>query len=540
VDLPDVDEPGAIVGPPPSRPADGPAVPVAVPSSGRATDRHLRGSSLLLVGRVLAMGVNFAVQILLARYLSRTDYGAFAYALSFVTLGETITTAGLDRGLSRFLAIYDERRDFARLFGTLALVAGTVLSIGLAVVLVVIGLQGWVLGTLVSDPQAVTLLAILIVLAPIQAADTLLTGVLAVFASARSIFFRRYVLAPGLRLVVVLLLIANQSDVTFLATGYVLAGAAGVAIYVGILWQTLRKRGVLAEFRPAGMVVPWREIFGFTLPLLTTDLVYLVMNTTDAILLGHFSGVDAVAAFRVVQPAAGLNQLVMTSFTTLYMPVASRLLARADREGVADLYWRTAIWMAVLSFPLFALTFSLAEPMTVALYGERYRSSATFLALLSLAQYVNVALGFNGLTLRVFGVLKYIVAINVVAAVANLAINLAFIPVLGALGAAIGTSSTLILHNVLKQAGLRLGTGINLFEWRYLRIYLVIAAAASVLGLSAIALRPDLLGALILAGVATLVVFLVNRRALQMTETFPELMRLPFAGLLFGAGPRRP
>ncbi len=481
------------------------------------------------------MGVNFAVQVLLARYLSRADYGAFAYALSFVTLGETITSVGLDRGISRFLAIYDEQRDFGRLFGTFVLMASTVLSLGVALVLLVVGLRGWFLGTLVSDPQAVLLLTILIVLAPINAADTLLTGVLAVFASARSIFFRRYVLAPGLRLVVVLLLIAGRADVMFLATGYVLAGAAGVAIYIAILWQTLRRRGVLAEFHRPGIVVPWREIFGFTLPLLTTDLVYLVMNSTDAILLGHFTGVESVAAFRVIQPAAGLNQLVMTSFTTLYMPVASRLLAREDRQGVADLYWRTAIWIAVLSFPLFALTFSLAEPLTVALYGERYRSSATFLALLSLAQYVNVALGFNGLTLRVFGVLRYIVAINVVAAVANLAINLALIPVLGALGAAIGTTSTLILHNVLKQAGLRLGTGIDLFEWRYLRIYVAIAIGAVGLWAVGTVLRPGFVEGLVMAGIASIAVFLVNRGSMRLLETFPELRRLPLAGLLFGS-----
>jgi hypothetical protein len=57
----------------------------AVPRTKQAAvNRQIRGSSLLLIGRTLSMAVNFAVQVLIVRYLSKTDYGAFAYALSIV------------------------------------------------------------------------------------------------------------------------------------------------------------------------------------------------------------------------------------------------------------------------------------------------------------------------------------------------------------------------------------------------------------------------------------------------------------------------
>ncbi|MGP1675358.1 MAG: oligosaccharide flippase family protein, partial [Candidatus Limnocylindrales bacterium] len=146
-------------------------------SSASLTNKQLRGSSLLLVGRFISLGVNFAVQVLIVRYLTESAYGAFALALSLASLGATIVTFGLDRGVGRFLAVYDERGDHARIFGTLAMVAGTVLSLSLALILLVVGLQGAFLGSVVSDPQAATLLLILIFLAPIDAADNLLGGV---------------------------------------------------------------------------------------------------------------------------------------------------------------------------------------------------------------------------------------------------------------------------------------------------------------------------------------------------------------------------
>lgn len=494
----------------------------------KETTRHIRGSSLLLIGRALSLGLNFLTQVLIVRALSKADYGAFSYALSIVALGVMLITLGLDRGASRFLTIYDEQEDHDRLLGTIVGISGLILGLGALLVLAVYLFQGWIAGTLTEGPNALQILLIMILLAPIQAFDQLLTGLLTVFASPRSIFFRKYILAPALRLLVVIVLILAGSGVWFLAVGYVAAGAAGIGLYVVILWQVLDRRGTLARLRAARMRIPAREILVFAIPLVTTDIVYAFMNTSDAILLEHFRGLDSVAAWRVVQPAAGLNQVVMQSFTLLFTPAAARLFARKDRAGVGDLYWRTAIWMAVISFPLFAVTFSLADVVTVTLYGHRYESSAVYMALLSFGYYFSTALGFNGLTMRIFGIARFIVVVNLLSAVVNIVLNLLLIPPLGALGAAIGTTLTLVVFNVLKQVGLWRGTGISMFERQHLRVYAIIAVTTAVLAIVSAVIHPPLVVQLGLAGLASLAVLGLNRRSLRLGETFPEIGRLPF------------
>ena len=84
-----------------------------------STTRQIRGSTLLLVGRVLTVGANLASQVIIVRYLSQSDYGAFAYALSLVAVGQTVVTLGLDRTLTRFASIYDEEGRYGRLLGML-------------------------------------------------------------------------------------------------------------------------------------------------------------------------------------------------------------------------------------------------------------------------------------------------------------------------------------------------------------------------------------------------------------------------------------
>jgi O-antigen/teichoic acid export membrane protein len=509
---------------------------IITPSGGGdETRRQLRGSTLLVAGRFISLTVNFVVQVLIVRYLTQADYGGFAYALAFVQVAQTVITFGLDRSITRFIPIYEERGDYGRLFGTLLMVGGTLAALSLGVVVLVIGLQGWLAGSVIDDPEAITLVVLLIFLAPIQALDELLTGLFAVIADARAIFLRRNVIGPLLRLAVVLLLVLTEQRVEFLAIGYVVSGAAILVTYAGLLVRQLRQRGLMARFRRSELIMPVGEVLGFTIPLLTSDLVSVIMTTTGVLLLGFFHDTVEVGAFRAVLPAAMLNQAILTTFGLLYTPAAARLFARQDQDGIDHLYWRTAAWLAVFSFPVFLLTSSLAEPITVLLFGEPYRASAPYLAILSIGMYFNAALGLNGLTLKVMGRLRFIVILNLVAAAVNVVLNVLLIPPLGALGAAIATGATLVAHNVLKQAGLSLA-GIRIFEARFVRLYAVIVASAIVVLAIQVVARPPVPVVLALAAIASGFVLAMSRRDLDLAETFPELRRIALLRWFGGSG----
>jgi O-antigen/teichoic acid export membrane protein len=481
----------------------------------------------LLAGRVLQLASNLAVQLMIVRYLSKTGYGQFAYALAIVTLGETIALFGLDRAVGRLIPIHLERREYGTAFGVLVLALGVVVTIGgVLIALIALG-QGLVDHLLPGDHRAATLLVLMIALAPIQALEDLVQGVFGVLARPRTIFFRAYVLEPAFRLTIALVLIVTHSGIYFLALGYVLAGAVGVAISTFLLIAILRSDDLLRHFRFRTLQFPFRSTFAFTLPLLSTDLVNVLLFSVDAVLLGHFRGARDVASFRVIFPLASLNMVVFGIFTLLYVPMASRLFARGEDAGIDDLYRRTTVWVTVLTFPIFAFTFLAAAPLTSLLYGSRYESSALFLSLLAVGYYVRSALGFNGMTLMVCGRVRDLTVLNVLAMVFNLGLNLVLIPRYGALGAAVGTSTTLVLHNIFMQIALRLATGMRLFTSVSARPLAIIGASVAVLAL----LRP-VVGShgyvsVALAALASVLAFAANRRSLDIGEMFPELLRLP-------------
>lgn len=500
-----------------------------VPAIGtsKATKKHLRGSSLLLAGRLISMAANFVIQVMVVRYLSKNDYGAFAYGLSIVSLGTQFILLGLDKTITRFMPIYQEQNSYNKVFGTMLLMAGTIASLGLSLILLLYGLKDWLGQTLVMDPLALNLLVVVIALVPVRAFDQMFLGLFTVFSNPRAIFFRKYLMAPGLQLAVVILLVVGQSDVFFLAGGYVVAGVLGIIFYLVLLLQTFHRQGLFQHFVLRTIQMPVREIFSFSLPLLMSNFVHILRGALVIILLEHFHPTSEVANFRAVLPVGELNMVVYQSFTALFMPSAARMFARKDWSGINDLYWQTAIWIAVISFPILMLTFSLAQPLTILLFGERYADSAIILAMLSLGYYFNAGLGFNNYTLRVFGKVRYIFMVDLIVTVVTIIVFWVLIPPYGAMGAALATTGSLIAQNLLYQIGLKLQTDVSFFQGRYLRVYLTIILGAVGVVLFHLFLHLPIYIDFGIAVLISLLILRINQQALNVSETFPEILRFP-------------
>jgi O-antigen/teichoic acid export membrane protein len=330
-------------------------------------------------------------------------------------------------------------------------------------------------------------------------------------------------------------LILFQSDVYFLSIGFVLAGAIGIIIYYGILMRDLQKQDLWKHFNRRHINFPIKEIFGFSTPLLTSNFVFMARTQLVIVMLEYFQSTIDVAAYRAVQPVADLNTTVIQSFGLLFMPTLARMFARQDKQAIDDLYWQSAVWITVISFPIFLLTFSLAQPLTVLLFGERYADSGWIMAVLALGYYFNAALGFNADTLRIHGRFRYTITVDFLTTFICLVLGIILIPRYGAMGAAIATCATLIIYNILNHIGLKFATQINLFEWRYLRVYLSIIVGTFVLAFLQVWLKLPIYAGVLLVGIISLFVLLLNRAVLNVEHTFPELFRFRLVQILFAS-----
>jgi O-antigen/teichoic acid export membrane protein len=512
-------------------PVDGPVTDDAVEGRGTEAGKlrrtHVRGSALLASGRVLTLLITTATQVVVVRALTQAEFGAFAYALAIAAAGRILLSLGQGRLLSRFMAKYDERGDYDRMFGSMFLAVGTIVLTSTITLGALFLFTEPLIGSTVQDPATMKVVLILVFLAPIEALDQVFVSLFAVFSKPRAIFFRKYLMTPGLRLAVVLTLAVTGASVTFLAIGYLAAGIVGIVVYLLVFVKVLRERDLLRHLRLRRIVLPFREVFSFSMPMITQELLQLSLVVGGVVILAAHHTAEEVAVYRAVFNPARLNTAVLGAFVPLFLPLAARLFERGDTEGLRRSYWQTCAFVAVLTFPVFALTGPLATELAVLLFGEPYRESGVVLAILAVGYYFSTALGFNAYTLQVCGRIRFLVGVNVVAAAVNIGVSLLLVERYGAVAIAIATLSTLVVQNLLNQWALRKSIGTTFIDRSCLWAYLAIVLGAAALWALQVLVQPGLVGGLVAAALVSLAVLVVSRNALELRDTFPELRRVP-------------
>jgi len=518
-------------------PGDGDDAPVRAPRGKASTKSQMRGSALLLVGRLLGMGLGLVIQLLLVRVLTKDDYGAFAWALSIVTLVQSVIPLGLDRVDSRFLAKYDEEGDDRKVVGVLVTEALVVLTLGSIVFLLVLLWHGRLSPGIAPSETAANLLVLMVLLAPLAALDAMVVNTFATFASARAVFVRRYLLEPGLRLTAIVTVFFLGAGVYGLTVGYVLASLLGVSIYVVMVVRLLSRLGFFASLH-GRVTLPVRPMLREGFPLMTSSLVYVVVMALPTFVLGAVGTAADVASLRAVMPIAQLSMAASGAFWVLFPPMVTRLWQRGDMEGVRLTYWRTALWVALVSYPALVLSVSFAEPVTVTLLGSQYADSAPLLAILGFGFWFQAASGFSAILMATAGRLRFIFFSNMAVLVLGTVLAFALIPPFGAWGAAVGMALSLVLGNVVRQFGLR-GLPPRVIEPWMAGPYTAMLVGVVLTALLQFWVGAGFILAVLLTGVATLGVLFVTLPYLDVAHTFPELLKIPVAGPLLRKGSAR-
>jgi len=498
-----------------------------------ALGKQLRGSSLLLAGRMLSKFINFGIQVAIVRLLTKDDYGAFAYGLALALSGELVVKFGLGRGANRFIPDYAERGENGKIIGTLALTCSVILSLGVICFAALwwVSSLGWA-GFPSGEGGRVVL--ILAALAPVQALDTICIQTLACYSKPRAIFYRKHVLGPGLRAAAVggVFLAGGSSEA--LAAAYLAGGILGVLVCIRLTLNELHGHGVL-PLPVAQWQVPWRPLFRFSLPLISSDLVFITLTAVTTMLLMTTHGEAGVASMRAVVPAAMLNLVVAQSFGLLFMPAAIRVYAQRDLQGLREHHWQSAAWVAVLSFPIFGLTFGVAPNLVELLLGSDYADSASLLALLAFGHYVSVCMGFNNQMLQILERTRAIVWTDIMTIALGATLAVLLCPEHGALGAAIAITAARVMSAFTLQIVLLRTTEIAPVPRTQIHVWFRVLIATAFIAAFGWLWQPPLVGQILIVGIVSLALLRSTSQILDITRSFPELLRIPLIARVAGA-----
>jgi O-antigen/teichoic acid export membrane protein len=406
--------------------------------------------------RVAHVGLHFGVSVVLARTLGAEGYGVYAYAMVWVGFLSIPTQFGLPSLLVREAASYVEQERWALLRGLLRRSDAIALGIAVGVVLVGGGVL-WSLGDRLSDVQRTTG-ALALVLLPFVALGSLRGAALRGLGSVIAGQLPDSVLRP-------VLFVALLGAVVWSAGTGALApdramGLHAVAAAGGFLAGSLMlRRRLPTPARHAAPAYRMQAWLSSMLPLALLGGMHAVNQQAGILLLGLFESVADVGVYRIAVQASVFLSFVLMSVNMVLAPRFSRLHVAGEHDELQ----RTVTWGArvalAASLPLVVVFIAFGDVLLAFVYGEAFAAGYLPLVVLCLGQSVNVVAGSVGLLLNMTGHERDTTLGFGAAAVANVALNLALIPLYGKLGAAVATSLSLVVWNVFLcvRAHARLG-----------------------------------------------------------------------------------
>lgn len=447
-------------------------------------------ASLVFFGGILQSLSKLLERILVARRLSPSVYGDVSIGIALLTFGVTLSLIGYNQGIPRFIARYNNDADVRGTWLTGLLIAGS-LSLVLATVTV---MNVELLANALVEEAASDRLLILFAMA-IPFVVGFRVGIGGIRGLEKTIYrtYARDLFYSGSRLILLLILLSFGYGATAAGYAYVVSAAAAFVFAHVLLYKLVP---LVGEFSTHA-----REMTKFSLPLVVSTVLAMLLTQTDTLMLGYFRSSYEVGLYGAAYPLANGMLIVLHSFGYLYLPLTSRLDADDRRSEIDSIYKLTSKWIFIVTFPAFLALTAFSSDILTIVFGAKYRDAGLALTILSVGFFTSAAAGRNRETLSAIGYTQYILGANAVAFFFNIAMNLVLIPHYGHVGAAVASASSYVALNITIYVILQSQFDISPFSRWSVRTFMVLPtvlfpptyALSTVLDLTA----------------ATLVVFLV-------------------------------
>ena len=383
-----------------------------------------RNATALAASTVVAKGLLFGWQLILARWLGSDDYGVYGTIGALMSVGAAIPEFGM--GL---LVL----RDVARTPGQ----AGRYLTITLTLqpLLAVVGYGVLFITALLFgyDADLRALLAL--------AGASLLIDSLGNMCYNQLLAIERMVISAALSAAHIFALVLLAGIALALDGGlwglYTATIAAGM-LRAGAFWWVLLRNGIHPQW-------PFDRALARTLlidgaPIALTSFLALAYQHADKLLTTAFLGTDdtgqLTAGFVIV---FGVIELLSTTVLVAVFPLMSRTYASGNRAMFNFMLEKLAFFNLTASLPIGVYTSLLAVPLSALVFGEGYTRTADILQILIWYTVVTMVGNVFANALLIENRQRRILAIRVGGLAINVTLLLALLPWVGVQGAAVAS-----------------------------------------------------------------------------------------------------
>ncbi|MCZ7401449.1 MAG: flippase [Candidatus Methanoperedens sp.] len=226
-----------------------------------------------------------------------------------------------------------------------------------------------------------------------------------------------------------------------------------------------------------------KSLFVFAFWLFLSSGGAMVFLQADTILIGHFMEYSDVGVYRVVMQFTMVATFTTNALRNILWPSVSQWGKSGEINRVEESLARALSYSLLLALPVLAGGILLGDKLLYYLYGAEFSSGYTALIILLAVQVVNVFQYFFTMYLDALDHPKDSFKVTAISGIANVLLNIIFIPLYGIKGAAIATLLSMIFNVFLARRALSRIISIKVEHSSLKNILMATTAMAVLVGL---------------------------------------------------------
>lgn len=421
-------------------------------------EKVVRNVVWAVTGKVVTLLGGLLVGIFVARYLGPEQYGLMSYVMSYVALFQVLASFGMDQIEIREESKTPEEKD--KIIGT-----AFALKIGFAAITIgLVCLTAWLFEADRFTKWMIMLYSLSMVMNSFGVIRNYFTSLVWNEYVVKT-EITRTLIGAGIKVVLLLLhaplvwfIAATLFDTVLIAGGYLVSYRSKI--------DSIRKW----QFDKETAKYLTKQSF----PLLLSGAAVVVYQKIDQVMLGNMLDKAAVGYYAVAATFANIIGFIPTILAQTITPILVRTYEfdKTEYQKKAQLFINTSTWIIIL---VCIIVCALSYPLIRYTYGLQYMAAIPLLQITIFKEIGYSMAQTSGTMIITENIQKVVVFRNLIGCLTCIILNYWFIPLFGAIGAAISSVITAFCTGWISHAILppykhifKLQTQSLIFGWKNL------------------------------------------------------------------------